>query len=310
MPAPRSNFNPRPPRRGRQAISFHDLRLGRISIHAPARGATPRSRLCGCSRWYFNPRPPRGGRQPDYTLVLPADEISTHAPREGGDVGDGVDVRATHISSHAPARGATQHGRSDTGTYDFNPRPREGGDMDVTPTSANWRISIHAPARGATTTLKGAPEGSYISIHAPARGATLYMYAPAMEMVISIHAPARGAMKAEIGAQTLYVISIHAPARGGDASGRWGRADPRHFNPRPREGGDYGHMTVCPRRTLFQSTPPRGGRHRPAVSFRDKLIISIHAPARGATPTKIPRAAEALFQSTPPRGGRPGWAAQ
>ena len=121
-----------------------------ISIHAPARGGDASGRWGRADPRHFNPR-----------------------PREGGDVGDGVDVRATHISIHAPARGATQHGRSDTGTYDFNPRPREGGDMDVTPTSANWRISIHAPARGATTTLKGAPEGSYISIHAPARGATV-----------------------------------------------------------------------------------------------------------------------------------------
>ena len=77
----------------------------------------------------------------------------------------------------------------------------------------------------------------------------------------------------------------------------------------------------------FQSTPPRGGRLLPIRQSGDKGIISIHAPARGATVRRLdifkyhpdfnPRPREGgdyligmavkasgLFQSTPPRGGR------
>ena len=80
---------------------------------------------------------------------------------------------------------------------------------------------------------------------------------------------------------------------------------------------------------MFQSTPPRGGRpfddivsfqsfeivsiHAPAwgaticgASLTFERIVSIHAPAWGATKQRLFRATVLnMFQSTPPRGGRP-----
>ena len=118
------------------------------------------------------------------------------------------------------------------------------------------------------------------------------------------------------------------------------------FHPRPRVGGDQtiGYGWCCAR---FQSTPPRGGRHRartsrcglclfqstpprggrPSVSiFFDfdryfnprprvggdggrriltaECLISIHAPAWGATRRRWRWNDIEVFQSTPPRGGR------
>ena len=76
---------------------------------------------------------------------------------------------------------------------------------------------------------------------------------------------------------------------------------------------------------MFQSTPPRGGRRAYLVkdfsdgSFNprpraggdgnepdaDALAkVSIHAPARGATPAPGLSIRSFMFQSTPPRGGR------
>ncbi len=77
------------------------------------------------------------------------------------------------------------------------------------------------------------------------------------------------------------------------------------FNPRPRVGGDREALRQVAEMALFQSTPPRGGRHnrsddlqlatgfnpRPRVGGdRDadqkcsRLVgVSIHAPAWGAT---------------------------
>jgi len=55
------------------------------------------------------------------------------------------------------------------------------------------------------------------------------------------------------------------------------------FNPRPRAGGDSLQIYESMRSSMFQSTPPRRGRleglHGPVVGE----LVSIHAPAQGAT---------------------------
>jgi len=56
---------------------------------------------------------------------------------------------------------------------------------------------------------------------------------------------------------------------------------------------------------VFQSTPPRGGRHRLLDLAANLQRVSIHAPARGATGWWHVFDRTILFQSTPPRGGRP-----
>ncbi len=77
------------------------------------------------------------------------------------------------------------------------------------------------------------------------------------------------------------------------------------FNPRPREGGDELERILEVILVLFQSTPPRRGRR--CVRFRGERdrIVSIHAPAKGATCCRTCGGfASCLFQSTPPRRGR------
>ena len=79
----------------------------------------------------------------------------------------------THISIHAPAKGATPF----------------SGFLEIFPFS----ISIHAPAKGATG------QGNHyflieaISIHAPAKGATMVQNQKMDWERISIHAPTKGA---------------------------------------------------------------------------------------------------------------------
>ena len=54
------------------------------------------------------------------------------------------------------------------------------------------------------------------------------------------------------------------------------------FNSRSREGSDYSFVRAhCSR--LFQFTLPRGERLRLVLFERLLLLVSIHAPARGAT---------------------------
>ena len=167
-------------------------------------------------------------------------------------------------------------------------------------------ISIHAPARGATSLINTSTATGYISIHAPARGATITITVPSAPAQISIHAPARGATYAIYFSADNAEISIHAPARGATYVSLIQTYVCEYFNPRTREGCDYGSAPyyddvlisihapargatapcapVSPFNPLFQSTHPRGVRHGVNSVPLCIPVISIHAPARGATP--------------------------
>ena len=85
------------------------------------------------------------------------------------------------------------------------------------------------------------------------------------------------------------------------SSARWYR---RSFNPRPHTRGDgpcrlsYTHVFE------FQSTPPRGRRQLVVDHGCSLSVVSIHAPARGATDWFCNAIASSRFQSTLPREGR------
>ena len=189
-------------------------------------------------------------------------------------------------------------------------------------------VSIHAPARGATES--GAFVGLFadVSIHAPARGATGFVLASASCLAVSIHAPARGATKNAGRRERAIEVSIHAPARGATSvSGK--EIEGEHgFNPRAREGRDcvksQSHLT----RSKFQSTRPRGarrisimffppppksfnprareGRDAEHVERRMRFVVSIHAPARGATlQTKSLLTVKLVSIHAPARGATP-----
>ena len=146
----------------------------------------------------------------------------------------------------------------------FNPRPRAGGDFNSIALKHIYSIvSIHAPAQGATTGLQFNPNLIPVSIHAPAQGATTTCPpTPCGFMEVSIHAPAQGATQSHAlpccplcgfnprpragGDWTTHIfdikvviVSIHAPAQGATIF------------------GNFVHLGS----PLFQSTPPRRGRH-------------------------------------------------
>jgi len=138
------------------------------------------------------------------------------------------------------------------------------------------------------------------------------------------------------------------PPRGGRPHWRLHLAERNMFRSTPPRGGRRPKPLACLRRIGFRSTPPRGGRrsggdvflgvdefrstpprggrllreagepvdvvvsiHAPArgatssvVVMRRPRAVSIHAPARGATSSDKTHSAGTVFRSTPPRGGR------
>ena len=80
--------------------------MDKISIHAPARGATPIEERCDICH-----------------------KISIHAPARGATIAAQKAEVEAKISIHAPARGATIFAlRMSRSCDDFNPRAREGRD--------------------------------------------------------------------------------------------------------------------------------------------------------------------------------------
>jgi len=90
----------------------------------------------------------------------------------------------------------------------------------------------------------------------------------------------RGARPDKSRLARFVAVSIHAPARGATRPAQ--SQNTRHcFNPRARAGRDR-LMPFFTQNRQFQSTRPRGARQIEELKAKAGLV-SIHAPARGAT---------------------------
>ena len=126
-----------------------------------------------------------------------------------------------------------------------------------------------------------------ISIHAPASGATTHRMYICMSLYgISIHAPASGATDGFPECVSHLSISIHAPASG--ATGRLRTSAPFEIfqSTLPRVERHTGCISVC-RCMEFQSTLPRVERPVFCPKCKTTSLISIHAPASGATAARF-----------------------
>ena len=255
-----------------------------ISIHAPARGATPPGYTECTTTGNFNPRSREGSDDLPDRQPAERDDFNPRS-REGSDViqfvlqaefikfqstlprGERLETQKTsgsqsEISIHAPARGATYspHEIKERLQINFNPRSREGSDLFSVIHLCSLQDFNPRSREGSDVYIPLWIHLQHISIHAPARGATPFGRIFRLFAAISIHAPARGATKKQGGNRPEYSISIHAPARGATGNLRSTGDSGKHFNPRSREGSD--------------------GELAEPLSSR---TISIHAPARGAT---------------------------
>ena len=167
-----------------------------------------------------------------------------------------------------------------------------------------WLISIHAPVKGATLCFPATHSFLPISIHAPVKGATHAYTTRRGRGGISIHAPAKGATvlpplhqpppayfnpRSREGSdfQWLYMlfvhsISIHAPAKGATIAYRYTAAH-RNFNPRSREGSDSATRFHASSHSHFNPRSREGSDGKARRFVFSGSIISIHAPAKGAT---------------------------
>ena len=190
------------------------------------------------------------------------------------------------VSIHAPTRGATRPSPlSYTGFPCFNPRTHTGCDFPHVHVFPYLVVSIHAPTRGATgITLWSKTIVSYCFNPRTHTGCDRAVGSPPVdEVLVSIHAPTRGATGKFKQTRQICPVSIHAPTRGATISPMsmyslisWFQSTHPH-GVRPILG------TINYREYEFQSTHPHGVRRAVGSPPVDEVLVSIHAPTRGAT---------------------------
>ena len=168
----------------------------------------------------------------------------------------------------------------------FNPRSHEGSDSPgpiFTGSGNDFNPRSHEGSDG----FRELPEDDKeISIHAPTRGATLFVNYAGVLILISIHAPTRGATVEPSGSIERAAISIHAPTRGATILLSRCLQFIRFQSTLPR--GERQKKERCYKwHSGFQSTLPRGERQRLRERLVLRIVISIHAPTRGATITAV-----------------------
>ena len=304
-----------PPRSGGGATRFNSrAREGRDSLYGYADPVKPKFQLTR----------PRGARQPRPEQVETArcfnsraregrdtfalypwrdrDSFNSRA-REGRDLDAPSQLSKHHVSTHAPARGATRSPSTQSRRRWFQlTRPRGARRSNHEAHGLRRRFQLTRP-RGARHSLIGpqGPEGPsfnsraregrdrkdntmrktfIVSTHAPARGATSWPQLLLRLNVVSTHAPARGATWDPMGYVFAAEVSTHAPARGAT------------------------ELRMADRSTIvFQLTRPRGARPGVASQVSDLQIVSTHAPARGATRnSEILKALTTVSTHAPARG--------
>ena len=255
-----SNFNPRSHERSDSECAINRSACF-ISIHAPTRGATIVNCVLVSVKPDFNPR---SHERSDFKTLLRIRAKLYFNPR-------------SHERSDRLTKSGTQYQRIFQSTLpreerrylyhdyyagrNFNPRSHERSDIAKKLGFAGEAISIHAPTRGATEPLSATPPRSQY-------------FNP------------RSHERSDDGDQTDEIVYSN-------------------FNPRSHERSDgikwniwhdgTAFQSTLPReerliswlyflwQLIFQSTLPREERPETADQIAKRMMISIHAPTRGAT---------------------------
>ena len=244
---------PRGARRGRDGACQHG---GRVSIHAPTRGAT-RGRGAGTrTRGCFNPRAHEGRDSPPSPVSSARCPVSIHAPTRGATPYTSTPAYFGFTFQSTRPRGARplRDGRERVGTWFQSTRPR----------------GARPPCLASTTT----PQPSFNPRAHEGRDDQGHGLEQGHEQV-SIHAPTRGATAAHGPADRLEGVSIHAPTRGATRPSMSRLPSSCRFNPRAHEGRDAELMPLLPTWRCFNPRAHEG---------RDPVVMSGSMSRHGFNP--------------------------
>ena len=289
-PAAGGVFQSTRPRGARRARGPRAAARQRVSIHAPARGATCPDSHRSTPVSVFQSTRPRGARQDGGAAVRGRVLVSIHAPARGATALAAAGLPTEGLFQSTRPRGARPSCSMSRKIRVMFQSTRPRGARR--PVMLEWlgevSVSIHAPARGATclSLRRGYPT---LCFNPRARaGRDVDLVAEAVELLeVSIHAPARGAT-ATLLSQSSFLSSFNPRARAGRDDRRDGQGDQTtpvsiHAPARGATNINGGNAVFY----AFQSTRPRGARQGRSVPAAYGDGVSIHAPARGATGREI-----------------------
>ena len=165
----------------------------------------------------------------------------------------------------------------------FNPRSRKGSDSKVTGTVKPSRISIHAPAKGATRIHKPKVSRYAFQSTLPQRERLVGFCFAHNPCLFQSTLPQRERQSSDPSLSSQSLISIHAPAKG--ATLRTSKTPIRtlNFNPRSRKGSDCPNSSASVLPDYFNPRSRKGSDCVEHIASPLMFLISIHAPAKGAT---------------------------
>ena len=213
--------------------------LIRVSIHAPARGATysmlnasradstfQSTRPRGARPWYesfeylleqmFQSTRPRGARPEKLMMIIPQERFQSTRPR-GARLRYGVAyLLHNYVSIHAPARGATYwYGMVADYVRSFNPRAREGRDLCKRRISLVLAVFQSTRPRGARPCMYSSRNSRAMFQSTRPRGARRISTLIFAKWICSFNPRAReGRDFRHSEYPSNFCVSIHAPARG------------------------------------------------------------------------------------------------
>ena len=250
------SFNPRSRGGSDDSRRGMDERLS-VSIHAPAGGATPHWPASN-GRLRFQSTLPRGERPPTHCHNSDCVQFQSTLPR-------GERLRPRHPVGPRPS---------------FNPRSRGGSDHERAERCWRAHVSIHAPAGGATRNVHGFCER--LCFNPRSRGGSDKAARLKRACFPGFNPRSRGGSDSPNPLmRSAWGVSIHAPAGGATISAASCKRA-KCFNPRSRGGSDAGSGRWMPARFRFNPRSRGGSDVSPAGALL-RRIVSIHAPAGGAT---------------------------
>ena len=124
-----------------------------------------------------------------------------------------------------------------------------------------------------------------------------------MEICLFQFTPLREGLPEQASVASTLADFNSRPCERGFAIQKWCGAKQDDFNSRPCERGFILQRVDCVQLIIFQFTPLREGLPQPLASNDDDKIISIHAPARGASfPQKWVVGTDPISIHAPARG--------
>ena len=210
--------------------------------------------------------------------------VSIHAPAWGATFPWRPSKVAFFVSIHAPAWGATSKQKKEHPRKKFQSTLPHGERLisgRTTKLSPEFQSTLpHGERHGKA---QRDSQQKRVSIHAPAWGATWQLNSISLTIEVSIHAPAWGATISPKYIPKVYRRFNPRSRMGSDCQLGGNRLPWRCFNPRSRMGSDRERCCFVKRYSWFQSTLPHGERRVSASNQNSYKLVSIHAPAWGAT---------------------------